>query len=167
MGNETMKIRDVVARNAATEKAMADAIQTLEEALSDAAGLQEFMKEDVYAERLGAAHEILGTLIRRSAIDILAEDHGVSLRRYADDRHVRMIGVRERAGVRTIWEIDVDKAEKSAKIIEGDDTLMSISGKKNRDIEQTAIRGMLQILRERCRCSHHERRARNAAKEAK
>ncbi len=61
----------------------------------------------------------------------------------------------------------MDKAEKSAKIIEGDDTLMSISGKKNRDIEQTAIRGMLQILRERCRCSHHERRARNAAKEAK
>ena len=37
MGNETMS--EVAARNAAAEKAMADAIQTLEEALSDAAGL--------------------------------------------------------------------------------------------------------------------------------
>ena len=33
MGNEMMTIREVVARNAATEKAMADAIQILEEAL--------------------------------------------------------------------------------------------------------------------------------------
>ena len=167
MGNEIMTIREVVARNAATEKAMADAIQTLEEALSDAAGLQEFMKADVYAERLGAVRGILGSFIRRSIFDILAEDHGVSLRRYADDRNVRLIGVRERDGVRTIWEIDVDKVEKSALISEGDDALMSISGNKNIDIEQTAIRGMLQILRERRRCSHRERKARKAEREAK
>lgn len=167
MENETMKIREVVARNAAAEKAMADAIQILEEALSDADGLQEFMKADVYAERLGAVRGILGAFIRRSPFDILADEHGVSLRRYADDRHVRLIGVREHAGVRTIWEIDVDKVEKFAKIIEGDDTLMSISGKKNMDIEKTAIRGMLQILRDRRRCSHRERKARKAAKEAK
>lgn len=167
MGNEIMKISEVVARNAATEKAMADAIQILEEALSDAAGLQEFMKADVYAERLGAVRGILGSFIRRSLFDILAEDHGVSLIRYADDRHVRLIGVRERGGVRKIWEIDVDKVEKSALISEGDDALMSISGNKNIDIEQTAIRGMLQILRERRRCSHRERKARKAEKEAK
>lgn len=167
MGNETMKISEVVARNAATEKAMADAIQILEDALSDAAGLQELMKAAVYEERLGAVREILGAFIRRSLFDILAEDHGVSLRRYADDRHVRLIGVREHAGVRTIWEIDVDKVEKSALISEGDDALMSISGNKNIDIEQTAIRGMLQILRERRRCSHRERKARKAAREAK
>ena len=61
-----MTIREVVARNAATEKAMADAIQILEEALSDAAELQEFMKADVYAERLGAVRGILGSFIRRS-----------------------------------------------------------------------------------------------------
>lgn len=33
MGNEIMTISEVVARNAAAEKAMADAIQTMEEAL--------------------------------------------------------------------------------------------------------------------------------------
>ena len=49
MGNETMKISEVVARNAATEKAMADAIQTLEEALSDAAELHEMERAEVYA----------------------------------------------------------------------------------------------------------------------
>ena len=167
MGNEMMKISEVVARNAATEKAMADAIQTLEEALSDGAELHEMERSEVYAEGLGAVLGILGKFIRRSTIDILAEDHGVSLRRYADDRHVRLIGIRERDGVRTIWEIDVDKGEKFAKIIEGDDTLMSISGKQNRDIEMTAIRGMLQIIRERRKRTVRKYKARKAAKEAK
>ena len=167
MGNETMKISEVVARNAATEKAMADAIQTLEEALSDAAGLHEMEREEVYAEGLGAVLGILGKFIRRSAIDILAEDHGVSLRRYADDRHVRLIGIRERDGVRKIWEIDVDKDEKSALISEGDDELMNISGKQNLDIEKTAIRGMLQILRQRSKRTVRKYKARKAAKEAK
>lgn len=167
MGNEIMKISEVVARNAAAEKAMADAIQTLEEALSDADGLQEFMKADVYAERFGAVRRILGQFGKISPLGVLAEEFGVSLCRYADDRHVRLIGVHEYAGVRTIWEIDVDKVEKSAKISEGDDTLMIIRGKKNRDIEKTAIRGMIQILSDRRRCSHHERNARKAAKEAK
>ena len=167
MGNEIMTISEVGARNAATEKAMADAIQILEEALSDAAGLPEFLKETLYAEGLEAVRGILGKFIRRSTIDILAEDHGVSLRRYADDRHVRLIGIRERDGVRTIWEIDVDKGEKFAKIIEGDDTLMSISGKQNRDIEMTAIRGMLHILRERRKRTVRKYKARKAEKEAK
>ena len=167
MGNETMKISEVVARNAATEKAMADAIQTLEEALSDAAELHEMERAEVYAEGLEAVRGILGKFIRRSTIDILAEDHGVSLRRYADDRHVRLIGIRERDGVRKIWEINVDKGEKFAKIIEGDDTLMSISGKQNRDIEMTAIRGMLQIIRERRKRTVRKYKARKAAKEAK
>ena len=167
MGNETMTIREVVARNAATEKAMADAIQILEDALSDAAGIHEMERAEVYAERLGAVRGILGAFIRRSIFDILAEDHGVSLRRYAGDRLVRLIGVREHAGVRTIWEIDVDKVEKAALIYEGDDALMRISGRKNIDIEQTAIRGLLQILRDRRRCSHRERKARKAAREAK
>ena len=167
MGNETMKISEVVARNAATEKAMADAIQTLEEALSDAAGLHEMEREEVYAEGLGAVLGILGKFIRRSAIDILAEDHGVSLRRYADDRHVRLIGIRERDGVRKIWEINVDNDEKSALISEGDDELMNISGKQNLDIEKTAIRGMLQILRQRSKRTVRKYKARKAAKEAK
>ena len=167
MGNETMKISEVVARNAATEKAMADAIQILEDALSEAAELQEMERAEVYAEGLGDVRRILGAAIRRSTIDILAEDHGVSLRRYADDRHVRLIGIRERDGVRTIWEIDVDKGEKFAKIIEGDDTLMSISGKQNRDIEMTAILGMLQIIRARRKRTVRKYKARKAAKEAK
>ena len=167
MGNETMKISEVVARNAATEKGMADAIQILEDALSEAAELQEMERAEVYAEGLGDVRRILGAAIRRSTIDILAEDHGVSLRRYADDRHVRLIGIRERDGVRTIWEIDVDKGEKFAKIIEGDDTLMSISGKQNRDIEMTAILGMLQIIRARRKRTVRKYKARKAAKEAK
>ena len=167
MGNETMKISEVVARNAATEKAMADAIQTLEEALSDGAELHEMERADVYEDRLEAVRVILGKFIMRSTIDILADDHGVSLRRYADDRHVRLIGIRERDGVRKIWEIDVDKADKFAKILEGDDTLMSISGKQNRDIEKTAILGMLQILRERRKRTVRKYKARKAEREAK
>ena len=59
MGNEIMTIREVVARNAATEKAMADAIQILEETLSDAAGLPEMERAAVYEERLGAVLVIL------------------------------------------------------------------------------------------------------------
>ena len=167
MGNEMMKISEVVARNAATEKAMADAIQTLEEALSDGAELHEMERADVYEDRLEAVRVILGSFIRRSIFDILAEDHGVSLRRYAGDRLVRLIGVREHAGVRTIWEIDVDKVEKFAKILEGDDTLMRISGRKNIDIEQTAIRGLLQILSERRKRTVRKYKARKASKEAK
>ena len=167
MGNEIMKISEVVARNAAAEKAMADAIQTLEEALSDGAELHEVERAEVYEDRLEAVRGILGKFIRRSTIDILAEEHGVSLRRYADDRHVRLIGIRERDGVRTIWEIDVDKGEKFAKIIEGADTLMSISGKQNRDIEMTAILGMLQIIRARRKRTVRKYKARKAAKEAK
>ena len=167
MGNEIMTIREVVARNAATEKAMADAIQTLEDALSEAAGLPEMERAEVYAEGLGAVRGILGAAIRRSTIDILAEDHGVSLRRYADDRHVRLIGIRERDGVRKIWEINVDKDEKFALISEGDDELMNISGKQNRDIEMTAIRGMLQIIRERRKRTVRKYKARKAAKEVK
>ena len=167
MGNEIMKMSEQAARNAATEKAMADAIQILEETLSDAAGLQEFLKETLYAEGLGAVREILGKFIRRSTIDILAEDHGVSLRRYADDRHVRLIGIRERDGVRKIWEIYVDKVEKSALISEGDDALMSISGNNNIDIEMTAIRGMLQILRDRRKRTVRKYKARKAEKEEK
>ena len=167
MGNETMKISEVVARNAATEKAMADAIQILEDALSDGAGLPEMERAEFYDERLGAVRGILGSFIRRSIFDILAEEHGVSLRRYADDRHVRLIGVREHAGVRTIWEIDVDKVEKSALISEGDDALMRISGKNNHTIEWTAIRGMIQILSERRKRTVRKYKARKAAKEAR
>ena len=167
MGNETMTISEVVARNAAAEEAMADAVQMLEEALSEAAGIPEMERAEAYEEGLGDVRRILGKFIRRSTIDILAEEHGVSLRRYADDRHVRLIGIRERDGVRKIWEINVDKGEKSAKIIEGDDTLMSISGKQNRDIEMTAILGMLQIIRARRKRTVRKYKARKAAKEAK
>ena len=49
MGNEIMKMSEQAARNAATEKAMADAIQILEDALSEAAGLQEMERAEVYA----------------------------------------------------------------------------------------------------------------------
>lgn len=165
MGNETMS--EVAARNAAAEKAMADAIQVLEEALSDAAGLPEMERAAVYAERLGDVRGILGDFIKISPFGVLSSKHGITLRRYADDRHVRLIGVREHAGVRKIWEIDVDKVEHSALITEGDDALMSIDGHRNRDVEKTAIRGMIQILNERLRCSSHERNARKAEKEAK
>ena len=62
MENEIMTIREVVARNAAAEKAMADAIQILEDALSDAAGIHEMERAEVYAERLGAVRGILNLL---------------------------------------------------------------------------------------------------------
>ena len=157
---------DLAARNAAAEKAMGDAIQVLEGAIELGAGLSEEDRRVLYAARFGVVRQILREFIRRSPVAILAQNHGVHLRRYADDSRVRLIGVREFGGVKKIWEIDVDKVEHGARIAEGDDVLMSVAGHKNRDVEQTAIRGMLQILNERIRCSSHERSARKAAKTA-
>ena len=59
MENETMKISEVVARNAATEKAMADAIQILEDALSDGAELPEMERAEVYAVKFSDVLNLL------------------------------------------------------------------------------------------------------------
>lgn len=59
MGNDTMKISEVVARNAATEKAMADAIQILEDALSDGAELPEMERAEVYAVKFSDVLNLL------------------------------------------------------------------------------------------------------------
>ena len=54
-----MKISEVVARNAAAEKAMADAIQILEDALSDGAELPEMERAEVYAVKFSDVLNLL------------------------------------------------------------------------------------------------------------
>ena len=110
----------------------------------------------------------LREFVRRSPVEILADEYGLHLRRYADNLRVRLLGVREWNGSRKIWEIDVDKVHHNAVIIEGGESLMSITGSKSNDVEQTAIKGLLCILKERLRCSHSQRKIRKAkAKEVK
>lgn len=101
-------------------------------------------------------------LLRRSPVEILAYEYGIHLNRYTSDLRVRLIGVRDWNDARKIWEIDVDKVEHVAKIIEDGETLMSITGRKRNDVEKKAIKGLLRILKERRRCSHSQRKQRKA-----
>ena len=171
MGNEIMTIREVVARNAATEKAMADTIQILEEALSDAAWLHEFTKADVYAERLGAVRGILGQFVKISPLGVLAEEFGLKLKRYASDDEIRLIGVRvshiNEQEVRKIWEIMISRRDRSAEIVCNGEIVMYLRGSTSvgsARIEKCAVSSLLRILNEKTRCAHHRSRAGKEAK---
>lgn len=171
MGNETMKIREVVARNAATEKAMADAIQILEEALSDGAELHEMERAEVYAERLGAVRGILGQFVKISPLGVLAEEFGLKLKRYASDDEIRLIGVRvshiNEQEVRKIWEIMISRRDRSAEIVCNGEIVMYLRGSTSvgsARIEKCAVSSLLRILNEKKRCALHRSRARREAK---
>ena len=171
MGNDTMKISEVVARNAAAEKAMADAIQILEEALSDAAELPEMERAEVYAERLGAVRRFLGQFVKISPLGVLAEEFGLKLKRYASDDEIRLIGVRvshiNEQEVRKIWEIMISRRDRSAEIVCNGEIVMYLRGSTSvgsARIEKCAVSSLLRILNEKKRCALHRSRA---AKEAK
>ena len=171
MGNETMKISEVVARNAATEKAMADAIQILEETLSDAAGLPEMERAEFYAERLGAVRGILWQFGKISPLGVLAEEFGLKLKRYASDDEIRLIGVRvshiNEQEVRKIWEIMISRRDRSAEIVCNGEIVMYLRGSTSvgpARIEKCAVSSRLRILNEKKRCALHRSRARKEAK---
>lgn len=159
-----MNDEDLKTKNERAEKALVGAIEKLKLTLK----LVKLCKDeddrsDFIDERLKMVYNMhLREFVRRSPVEILADEYGLHLRRYADNLRVRLLGVREWNGSRKIWEIDVDKVHHNAVIIEGGESLMSITGSKSNDVEQTAIKGLLCILKERLRCSHSQRKIRKA-----
>ena len=159
-----MNDEDLKTKNEMAEKALVGAIEKLNLTLK----LVKLCKDeddlsDFIAERMKMVYNMhLRDFVRRSPVEILADEYGLHLRRYADNLRVRLLGVREWNGSRKIWEIDVDKVHHNAVIIEGGESLMSITGSKSNDVEQTAIKGLLCILKERLRCSHSQRKIRKA-----
>lgn len=159
-----MNDEDLKTKNDLAKKALVGAIEKLNLTLK----LVKLCKDeddlsDFIAERMKMVYNMhLRDFVRRSPVEILADEYGLHLRRYADNLRVRLLGVREWNGSRKIWEIDVDKVHHNAVIIEGGESLMSITGSKSNDVEQTAIKGLLCILKERLRCSHSQRKIRKA-----
>ena len=159
-----MNDEDLKTKNDLAKKALVGAIEKLNLTLK----LVKLCKDeddlsDFIAERMKMVYNMhLRDFVRRSPVEILADEYGLHLRRYADNLRVRLLGVREWNGSRKIWEIDVDKVHHNAVIIEGGESLMSITGSKSNDVEQTAIKGLLCILKERRRCSHSQRKIRKA-----
>ena len=159
-----MNDEDLKTKNERAKKALVDAIYNLELILKLVKSFKDkYDCADFIAERMKMVYNMhLREFVRRSPVEILADEYGLHLRRYASDLCVRLIGVREWDGSRKIWEIDVDKVHHNAVIIEGGESLMSITGSKSNDVEQTAIKGLLCILKERRRCSHSQRKIRKA-----
>lgn len=159
-----MNDEDLKTKNDLAKKALLDAIKDLKLTLKLVnTRCKDDMCADFIADRLKTAYTcILRDFVRRSPVEILADEYGLHLRRYADNLRVRLLGVREWNGSRKIWEIDVDKVHHNAVIIEGGESLMSITGSKSNDVEQTAIKGLICILKERLRCSHSQRKIRKA-----
>ena len=159
-----MNDEDLKTKNDLAKKALVGAIEKLNLTLK----LVKLCKDeddlsDFIAERMKMVYNMhLRDFVRRSPVEILADEYGLHLRRYADNLRVRLLGVREWNGSRKIWEIDVDKVHHNAVIIEGGESLMSITGSKSNDVEQTAIKGLLCILKERRRCSNSQRKIRKA-----
>ena len=165
-----MNDEDLKTKNERAKKALVYAICNLELILKLVKSFKDkYDRADFIAERMKMVYNMhLREFVRRSPVEILADEYGLHLSRYADNLRVRLLGVREWNGSRKIWEIDVDKVHHNAVIIEGGESLMSITGSKSNDVEQTAIKGLLCILKERLRCSHSQRRQRKAkAKEVK
>lgn len=159
-----MNDEDLKTKNERAKKALVDAIYNLELILKLVKSFKDkYDCADFIAERMKMVYNMhLREFVRRSPVEILADEYGLHLSRYADNLRVRLLGVREWNGSRKIWEIDVDKVHHNAVIIEGGESLMSITGSKSNDVEQTAIKGLLCILKERLRCSHSQRRQRKA-----
>ena len=159
-----MNDEDLKTKNERAKKALVDAIEKLNLTLKLVKSCED--KDDCadfIAERMKMVYNMhLRDFVRRSPVEILADEYGLHLRRYADNLRVRILGVREWNGSRKIWEIDVDKVHHNAVIIEGGESLMSITGSKSNDVEKTAIKGLLCILKERLRCSHSQRKIRKA-----
>ena len=158
-----MNDEDLKAKNKRAENALLGAIDKLHFTMELANRCCADKRADLIAERMMMIYrKDFRCLFHRSPVEILADEYGLHLSRYADNLRVRLLGVREWNGSRKIWEIDVDKVHHNAVIIEGGESLMSITGSKSNDVEQTAIKGLLCILKERLRCSHSQRRQRKA-----
>lgn len=145
--------------NQKAEKMFCDIITVLEYAISEANGLGELARSDIYGEAILNVRALLGEASKRSPVDVISDEHGLHLRRYSGEKSVKHVGVRETQRGRRIWEVEVDKVNNEAVVREEDDVLMTIHGTKNNVIEKVAVRAVLAILNERkrtCGMNRHE-----------
>ena len=167
MGNEIMKISEVVARNAATEKAMADAIQILEEALSDAAELHEMERAEVYAVKF---RDVLN-LLRGAQMNTWRQTsrHFVSL----PDAYAQKCVLQDLVcGISVKPDIDDDPCDKFHRRFVGElfcngeriFTMYANCGKEK--TRRICLRGMEGFINQRMKRSRQNERKR-AAREAK
>ena len=130
--------------------------------------MQTVWPADMVRAALSAGAAMLdGTAPKRKPFDILAEDFGLKLQRFAADKHIRVIGVRTIGEKRSVWEIRVELEARQACVQMDNDPVITIYGETGIStsmLERIAVRSVLALLVEKKRCSRAERRRRAKAR---
>ena len=130
---------------------------------------------DMVRDALNAGAEALtcAPAPNRTAHQVLAEEFGLEMKRFAADEEMRHVGVRvshdNDEEVRKIWEVIVDRKAKNADVFAGGSFLFSVNGSPHVGaclVEKFAVRCLLKFLREKKRCCRAERNARRKEREA-
>lgn len=110
-----------------------------------------------------------GTAPKRKPYDILAEDFGLKMHRFAADKHIRVIGVRKFGANASCHIVDtrVDRKTKQACVLIDEDPVLTIYGETGISpslLEKIAVRSVLALMIEKKRCTRAERRRRAKAR---
>lgn len=125
--------------------------------------------EDVRAALNAGAAMLDGTAPRRTPLDILAEDFGLKMQRFAGDKQVRVMGVRTCGAdaSRHIVETRVERQAGQACVQMDDEPLLTVyadKGVRPALLERVAMHGLLTVLKDHKRHTGAERRRRARAK---
>ena len=124
--------------------------------------------DDMVRAALSAGAEMLErTAQKRKPFDILAEDFGLKLQRFAADKHIRVIGVQTIGGKRSVWDVRVERADRQACVQKDNEPVITIYGETGISpslLEKIAVRSVLALLVEKKRCTRAERRRRAKAR---
>ena len=121
----------------------------------------------VRAALLAGAAMLERTAQKRKPYDILAEDFGLKLQRFAADKHIRVIGVQTIGEKRSVWEVRVERASGRACVKKDDEPVLTLYGEKGISpslLGMIAVRSVLALLVEKKRCTRAERRRRAKAR---
>lgn len=125
---------------------------------------------DMVRAALSAGAAMLdGTAPKRKPYDILAEDFGLKMHRFAADKHIRVIGVRKSGANASCHIVDtrVDRKTKQACVLIDEDPVLTIYGETGISpslLEKIAVRSVLALMVEKNRCTRAERRRRAKAR---
>lgn len=127
------------------------------------------MAANVRAALNAGADMLDGTAPRRTPLDILAEDFGLKMQRFAADKQVRVIGVRTSGAdaSRHIVETRVERQAGQACVLMDDEHVLTVYGDKGVRpalLERVAMNGLLTLLKDHKRHTGAERRRRARAK---
>ena len=126
--------------------------------------------DDMVRAALSAGAAMLdGTAPKRKPYDILAEDFGLKMHRFAADKQVRIIGVRTSGADASCHIVDtrVERKTKQACVLIDEDPVLTVYGENGVRptlLERIAVHGLLTIMKDHKRCSGAERRRRARAK---